>query len=314
MFPNVEVRHLHAVVVLAEEMNFTRAAHRLHITQPALTLQINEIEKENRLRLFIRGRGQTMQLTDAGRIFVEEAKSALCHAERAIQRARAADEAADNMLVVGHSPYVDQAWISGVLAIQLPLYPNLRIRLATRFAMDLVRNVLAGELNLALVTAPPKDARITAVPFVRAPLYAVLPETHRAAEKERLALRDLANDDWILFARQVHPIIYEAIVEKAQSEAMLFKEAHDVFTPQQAVHLVSEHVGVAILAKPMPLDLRVDGVVVKELSDTSLWFETCLVMRADDNSRVVNEFARSFLHQRLDRPLRPKQMDLPLPA
>jgi DNA-binding transcriptional LysR family regulator len=81
VFPNVDVRHLRAVVVLAEEMNFTRAAHRLHITQPALTLQINEIEKENRLRLFIRGRGQTMQLTDAGRMFVEEAKSALCHAE-----------------------------------------------------------------------------------------------------------------------------------------------------------------------------------------------------------------------------------------
>lgn len=101
---------------------------------------------------------------------------------------------------------------------------------------------------------------------------------------------------------------------KAQSEAILFRDGHDVFTEQQAVHLVSEHVGVAVLAKPTPLDLRADGIVVKELSDTSLWFETCLVMRADDNSRVVNEFARAFLHKYIERPIRPKQMDLPMPA
>ena len=314
MFPNIEVRHLHAVIVLAEEMNFTRAAHRLHITQPALTLQINEVEKENRLRLFIRGRGQIVQLTDAGRVFVEEARTAICHAERAIHRARAADEGSDGALVMGHSPYVDQTWISGVLAIRLPLYPRLRVRLATRFAMDLVRNVLAGEMNLALVTAPPKDARITAVPFARAPLYAALPETHRAAHNERLALRDLAEDEWILLARQVHPIIHDAILDTAQSEAIVSKDAHDIFTTQQAIHLVSEHVGVAILTKPTVLDFRADGVVVKELSDASLLFETCLVMRADDTSRLVNEFARSFLHKYVDRPLRPKQMDLPLPA
>jgi hypothetical protein len=197
------------------------------------------------------------------------------------------------VLVVGHSPYVDQAWISGVLAIHLPLYPRLGIRLATRFAMQLVRNILAGELNLALVTAPPKDARITAVPFARAPLYAVLPEPHRAAEKERLALRDLADDDWILFARQVHPTIHDAIVEKAQSESILFKEAHDVLTAQQAVHLVSNTWASPFLRNQCLWHLRVEGVAVKELSDTSLWFETCLVMRADDNSRVVNEFARS---------------------
>ena len=57
--------------------------------------------------------------------------------------------------------------------------------------MDLVRHVLAGELDLALVTAPPEDAQITAVAFAGAPLYAALPEIHPAAHKERLALRDL---------------------------------------------------------------------------------------------------------------------------
>jgi DNA-binding transcriptional LysR family regulator len=314
VFPKIEVRHLHAVVVLAEELNFTRAAHRLHITQPTLSLQITEIEKENRLHLFVRGKGQGVQLTDAGRIFVEEANQALIHTERAIHMARAADEGRDRTLVIGHSPHVEQHWISSVLAIRLPLYPTLRVRLSTRFEMDLIRSVLTGELNLALATAPPEDAQITAVPFARAPLYAAVPENHPVANKKQLMLKDLAMDEWILLSKQVNPIIHHAIVETARSQSIAFKDAHDILTAEQAFHLVSEHVGIAILTKATAQYVPNGGVVVKPLSDDSLCFQTCLVMRADDSSRMVNEFARSFLRVYIRRPLQPRQMDLPLPA
>ena len=78
MSANIEVRYLHAVIVLAEEMNFTRAAHRLHISQPALSKQITELEEQYRFYLFSREKGRLLELTDAGRIFVEEARAALC--------------------------------------------------------------------------------------------------------------------------------------------------------------------------------------------------------------------------------------------
>ena len=105
--------------------------------------------------------------------------------------------------------------------------------------MELVRGVLAGELSMALVTYPPQDAQITAVPFARAPLYAALSESHLAAATEHLKLRDLAADQWILFARQVHPIVHEAILNTAQFEGIALKADHDTFTAQQAVCLVS---------------------------------------------------------------------------
>lgn len=314
MFSNVEVRHLQAVIVLAEELNFTRAAHRLHISQPALSKQITELEGRYRLHFFIHEKGRAVELTDAGRIFVEEARSALLHAERAIHFARAAHEGCDTALMMGHSPHADQAWISAILAIRLPLYPKLRVRLATRFALELVRSVLAGELNLALVTAPPEDAQITAVPFARAPLYAALPENHPAAYKEHLMLRDLAEDEWILFAKQVHPIVHDAILETARRAAIDPKAGHDILTAQQAVHLVSEHVGVAILTNPTALGFHADGVVIKPLSDKALWFETCLIMRTDDDSRAVNEFARSFLRKYAPQRLPATQMELALSA
>jgi DNA-binding transcriptional LysR family regulator len=310
MFPNLEVRHLHAVVVLAEELNFTKAAHRLHITQSALSKQITEVEKQHRFRLFTRNNKRHVELTEVGRIFVEEARSAVRHIERAVQLGRAAREGRDNILTIGHSPDADQAWVSGILAIHLTLYPNVRIQLISGFSSELVRSVMAGELDLALVTAPLENSQITAVAFAQTPLYAALPQTHAGAQKEHIVLQDLANDEWILLARRVHPVVHGAIMEAARREGINPKHAHDVITAQQAVHLVSEHVGVAILTKPMALGVRAEGVVVKPLSDTSLCFQTCVIMRTDDDSRLANEFARSFLRKHAPQQLPPKQMEL----
>ena len=313
VFPNVEIRHLNAVIVVAEELSFTRAAFRLHISQPALTRQIIDLEKEHRFRLFTRSKRRPVELTDAGRIFVQEAKSALLHTERAIHLARATHDGADDILLVGHSPYADPAWVATVLAIQLPLFPKLRIQTTGQFPMELVRNVIAGELNLALVTAPPLDAQITAAPFDRAPLYAVLPANHPAAHDDSISLRDLAKDEWILLGPRVHPLVHDTILNVARSEGITPKRSHDVLDPQQAIHLVCERVGVAILPMPTALGFRVEGVVAKPLSDAALWFETCVVLRSDDRSHQVNELIRAFLRKYCSKPLGPKQMDLPLP-
>jgi DNA-binding transcriptional LysR family regulator len=128
-------------------------------------------------------------------------------------------------------------------------------------------------------------SEVTAVPFARAPLYAALSESHPAAAREHLRLRDLAADQWILFARQVHPVIYEAVVNAAQMEGIAPKAAHDIFTAQQAVYLVSQHAGIAIFAEPPSLP-RHEGVVIKPLTDKSLCFETCLILRADQDQKV----------------------------
>ncbi|HZQ20311.1 MAG TPA: LysR substrate-binding domain-containing protein [Terriglobales bacterium] len=314
MAVKLEIRHLQAVVVLGEELNFTRAAQILRIGQPALSKQINEVEEHNRLKLFTREKGRIVDLTDAGRAFVEHARVALFHAERAIHLARAAQEGAESVLLIGHSHYADRTWISALLAIRLPLFPKLRVRLVTRSAIELAREVLRGELNIALVTAPPEDPQITKVPFARTSLYVALPRNHRAARKEHVTIRDLKGDDWVLPGKNVHPIIHDAILRAAQLAGIAPKDAHDVMTAHQAVHLVSEHVGIAIIPKPAVSQFHEEGVVLKPLSDPRLWFETCLIMRAEESSRVVNDFARAFLRQFSPKVLTPKQMELPLPA
>jgi len=160
------------------------------------------------------------------------------------------------------------------------------------------------------VTAPPQDSRITAVSFAPAQLYAALPETHTAAHNERLVLQDLAKDNWILFPKRVHPLLYEAVIETARRESITPKHAHNVIAPQEAVDLVADHMGVAILTQPTARGFHADGVVVKPLSDTSLCFETCVIMRADNDSRLVNEYVRVFLRKYAPQRLPPKQVKL----
>ena len=90
--------------------------------------------------------------------------------------------------------------------------------------------------------------------------------------------------------------------------------AHDVIAPQQAVELVSEHLGVAILTQPSTTGFHADGVVVKPLSDPSLCFNTCVILRADNTSRLVEEYVRMFLRRYSSQRLPPNQVKLSISA
>src|SRR5258707_160357 len=88
-----------------EKLCLERAAQILGISQPALSKQITELEEQYRLHLFVREKGRIVELTDAGRVFVQEARASLFHAERAIHLAHAAHQGVENVLLIGHSHY-----------------------------------------------------------------------------------------------------------------------------------------------------------------------------------------------------------------
>jgi DNA-binding transcriptional LysR family regulator len=93
MLPPFNFRDMYAAVILAEELNFTRAAHRLQITQPALSKRIIDLERQHGFKLFLRDRKRPAQLTEAGRAFVQQARAALLHADCASLLARAVHHA-----------------------------------------------------------------------------------------------------------------------------------------------------------------------------------------------------------------------------
>jgi LysR family transcriptional regulator, benzoate and cis,cis-muconate-responsive activator of ben and cat genes len=122
-----EVRLQLAAMVLAEEMNFTRAAERLNITQPALSKQIAELERRLGFLVFKRNQ-KRVELTEAGQVFIPGGKDGMSVLEKAVRLARTTQDEIQPVVTIGHSPYADPNLVSSILGVHLPLYPNLRLR------------------------------------------------------------------------------------------------------------------------------------------------------------------------------------------
>jgi LysR family transcriptional regulator, benzoate and cis,cis-muconate-responsive activator of ben and cat genes len=294
LFLPVETRLQLAAIILADELSFTRAADRLKITQPALSKRIAELESRVGFIIFKRNQ-RAVELTDSGQIFVRGCKDASAVLEKALRQARSTHDEVHPVLTVGHSPYVDPGLISAVLSVHLPLNPDLRLRMESMFALDLTHSVLAAELDLAIITEPPESPQLTNVEIATAPLCVVMPVDHPAARRRSVAVQDLRDVGWMLFPRKCHPTIYERVIEAGRNAGITPIELHHYLSPQEVVQLIAENFGIAFVAKGVSESLESLQIAVRPLSDPSLQLKSYLVLRADQSSRLVNEFGRAFL-------------------
>jgi DNA-binding transcriptional LysR family regulator len=310
MRSTIDTRLLLAAIVLADELHFGRAAQKLHIAVSTLGKQIAQLEEHLGFILFTRN-SKGVDLTEAGRAYVEEARASLLHAEKAINVARAANDGREHIIAAGHTPYTDPTLKLMLLSIYLPLYPNVRVQLHSDFSFDLVHSLLAAELNVALIAWPPEGAALTLVEVAKAPLYIALPQGHPCSEHPDIRLDEVGRDPWILFNRRIHPLVYDALLQCGKNRGVVPKDLHHIVTAQEAVHLVKAHAGVAFMSRAVALNNEQAGVVMKPVAEDSLVIKTHLALRADEPSRMVNEFARAFL--RKCAPQAPAEAQLRLP-
>ena len=120
-------------VAVAEELHFSRAADRLNMSQSTLSKQILKLENELGFRLFEHNH-QAAELTDAGRVFIAEAREVVAHAERAVLSARAIADGPVEVLNIGKSSYTDPLFVSTLLSIHLPLFPDMKIKLWSNYS------------------------------------------------------------------------------------------------------------------------------------------------------------------------------------
>jgi len=307
-----ELKYMEAAIAVAEELSFSRAAKRLHLSQPAVTKHIAELEESLGVVLFVRDH-HLVSLTDAGRAYVKEARLAVLHAERAVQAARAAGQDAELMLNVGRTPYADPFFTSTILATRLPLYPRLRLNLSSGFSCDLVHEVLTGELDLALVIEPPDSGLLTGLKIDESPFYVVMSEDDELANYPSLNLAQLAGKRWILFQRQNHPPLYD-LIQKLTSELRIIPSAIQHFmVPEEAIPLLNEPGGLVIVGKSGALRIARAGLTMRPLDEARLMMNTLLISRADNESQVISELVRSFM-RRMNHLKVEDQMSLPIPV
>jgi DNA-binding transcriptional LysR family regulator len=287
-----EIRLLQAAIALAEELNFSRAAARLRIEQSTLSKRIVELESQIDLRLFVRNH-QTVELTEAGRHFVEDARSAILHAERAVHGARAAQNGADEVLHIGRSVYADPYLVTAIQSIQLPLFPGLKVKLWSSFSHELARMVATGNLDLALVLAIPDSPLLSFLSVTESPGYIALPKSDAIAGNAQLSLNDLRAHEWILPAPHINPYITALIQAEASANHIVAPDTHTFTTAEEASALVLAHKGAAFLTREAAWRISSNEIAVRPLSEEHPKLVTRLAMRANDKKRLTSEFVRA---------------------
>lgn len=285
----MELRHLRYFVVLAEELHFGRAAEKLHISQPPLSMQIRALEEELGVTLFNRTQ-RHVSLTQAGQVLLQEARQVLARMEQAVLVTRRAGRGEIGQLAVGFISVADYNVLPVVLREFRRRYPlvNLTLREATTDAQ--VADLVAGRLDVGFLLPPVAEPALESVPVLREPLIAALPEKHPLARGTgRLALERLRDAPFILFPRPYAPGLYDDIVSCCKAAGFSPRVEQEAIQMQTIVSLVSAELGVALIPASLT-HLRRTGVVYKPLKQATPLTEIHLAWRRGDDLPALRVF------------------------
>jgi DNA-binding transcriptional LysR family regulator len=203
----VELRHLRYFVAVAEAENVSRAALKLHVSQPPLSRQIRDLEDELGF-LLLKRTAKSVCLTEAGRTFLNEARAVLQHADEAVTKARTVASAEPTELHVGHSPTPFAEILPKALRAFQRAMPNVHVRLHDWSNKDTLDGVRDGRLELGLITAPPKGSSLRDLRyeelFQQRVCVAVTPQ-HPFARRRGVPLIEVAAERLISLTREDYP-------------------------------------------------------------------------------------------------------------
>jgi len=287
-----EIQLLQAAIVLAEELNFSRAAERLHIQQPTLSRQILRLESQLGVRLFVRNH-QSVELTEAGRHFVEGARTVLLDVEHVVLSTSAVFHGAEELLNIGKSAYVDPFLVTTLQMVRLPLFPVLKVKFWSNYSHELARQVVAGKLDMALITAVPSMPALSHLTVAESPIYIALSTDDPLARYKELRLQDMNGRDWILPAQHANPHLYELIRRAISEKGVTVSDVHYVTTAEEASELIFAHSGIAFLTRTGAWRIARGQITMRPLAEERLTLVTKLATRSDNKSRLVSEFVRA---------------------
>jgi DNA-binding transcriptional LysR family regulator len=280
----MELRHLHYFIAVAEELNFSRAAERLHIAQPPLSQQIRQLEAELGFELFHRTK-RKVRLTAAGMVFFEEVQKILQQLEKAIQIGRQTSRGEVGQLAIGFASSAAHNVLPEILQAFRTEFPNVTLQLRELTTDQQLQWLEQGRIDIGFVRPPVLGDNLKHEVIFEEPLILALPETHSLCSQERVSLRSLCQTPFILFPRDLAPGLYDPIISlclQAGFSPILAQEATQM---QTIVSLVAAEMGVAIVPASMQ-NLQRSGVVYKLLQETTPMVAIALIWRHSPSPTV----------------------------
>lgn len=293
---NMDIRQLRQFVVLAQTLNFRRAAEQLHISQPPLSVAIRKLEQSFGASLFERSTRQ-VRLTEAGHAALKEVRKCLFHLDQAQRHARETLEGVRGTLTVGS---VGSATISLIPRIIPPFrqaHPGIDLVLRESPSNRIVEDVEAGTLDLGLVRSPIIGRyQVRAVGLERDRLMAVVHADSPLAGYKAMLLRELAKEPFISYSREESAGLHAAVAGACQSAGFLPRVVHETTQIQATISMVAAGLGVALVPSlhgrmPSEKVRFVDLIDQARLPDIGL----SLVYNPENETSAVRHFRESSL-------------------
>lgn len=293
------------IVVIAQEGNFRRAAKKLGIAAPSLTRRISAIERSIGVKLFERTT-RNVELTTAGKLFVQESTLSLRHAERAWELARFQGQIVRGPYRIGYSPYTHSAFLPLLNALGpanlAPSDEPSNIVLQTSNTPELVEDVLRGRLQAALGVGPIVDKDLWIERLGREGFSVCVSRNHRLAQSKAVTIHDLHGETIFWMPRSSQPRFYVQVLKYIRSLGIypIFRE---VRAASHAFEFVSHGFGVALLPRSASR-MSHAGTIFKPLTDRYLGIETLLFMRRDQRhgeiKELIDDLSRQLLALKID--------------
>lgn len=257
----MELRHLRYFAVLAEELNFTRAARRLRISQPPLSAQIKDLEEELGVLLFNRTK-RSVALTPAGEKFLREARAILEHVDKATRSLKSGGELGGTITIAAN-PTVDLHLLPAALRRFRERHPDVEFCLRNLLLDDQIEALNSGLVDVAFMRIPLDEFHergLIVEQVMTESLIAAVPADHPFAEKKSISPKAMKDERLIMWHRHVAPTTYDAVLAAFSAQEVVPYIDQETDSLKLGLGLVSAGLGIAIVPESSQV-LRRQGVV-----------------------------------------------------
>ena len=285
----MELRHLRYFIAVAEELHFTKAAERLHIAQPPLSQQIQQLEAELKVKLFHRQTKRQVQLTEAGKVFLQEAYQLLVQLETAVALTQRIGRGQTGRLRIGFTSLVIYDLLPLILQEFHAQFQEVELVLRELTTSQQEQALRDSLIDVGFAHPPLEDDTLSYKCIHKQTLVVALPSTHSLAQQKQISVRSLLNEPLIVFPRYLAPGLYDQIMSLFGQENCQPNITQSAIQMQTIIALVSARMGVAIVPSSLQ-NLQRPGVAYRPIVEQVPVIETAVIWQPESLTRILENF------------------------
>lgn len=286
----MNLRHLECFTILAEELNFRKAAERCMLTQPALSQQLRLLEEELEAVLVFRTNRQ-VRLTPSGEVFLKKTKEILEQIKETKELVRQMERGKTGVVTVGATIPATYILLSDIIIEMKKRMPEVEVIVREMNTPTQEEALRRNRIDIGLGHPPFEDKTLTSSNISKIPFDVVMYEGNPLADKTLLSMKDLENETFILFPRKLGPLQYDNIISLCLQSGFSPKNIIEVAPAQAIISFAGSGLGIGFIASKLQ-QFQHPHVVYRQINGTRPYFALGTIHRREKLNHAVKIFKK----------------------